>query len=344
MPEETITLVAMFASSDATLLAVAAALPTAFIVYLYLSLPAKWGRADFSLGKLEMMELRRATLLCEKAAAHREEIYARRKPLGSPWRASFRARAEFRKRFGAELEELDCYARDLRGTIMQLRGRPLQRFKSWVHAISARSALNRSLCCYSFLLMALTCMYYFGGPLLWTAGLVSFDDLAHWPAVDRGVLLAHTMAAALAFLLMPPLYLLRRAQLRKLNEPYLRKLQNFMAADPEPSVDPRRGENAAQGATTDEPPAASEAPQESPWFDVLGVSSSATIDEVKQAYKALVKQNHPDRVHDMSPIFRELAEAQTKKINSAYAEAMTCLRQDDLHAQDLHAQEMTCAA
>jgi len=340
MPGEAITLMTMLASSDATLLALAAALPTALIVYLYLSLPAKWGRADFSLGKLEMMELRRATLLCEKAAARREQVYEQRKPLRSPWRASFRARAEFRKRFGAELEELDRYARDLRATIMQLRGRPLQRFKSWVHAISARSALNRSLCCYCFLLTLLTCIYYFGGPLLWTAGLVSFDDLAHWPAFERGLLLAHTMAAALAFVLMPPLYLLRRAQLHKLNELYLRKLQNFAATDPEPSADPQRGENATtRGATTDEPQVAPEASQESPWFDVLGVSSSATIDEVKQAYKALVKQNHPDRVHGMSPIFRELAEAETKKINGAYAEAMTCLRQDDLQAQ-----EVTCAA
>src|SRR5262249_32284944 len=60
MTGEASTLVTMFASSDATLLAVAAALPTAFVVYLYLSLPAKRGRADFSLGKLEMIELRRA--------------------------------------------------------------------------------------------------------------------------------------------------------------------------------------------------------------------------------------------------------------------------------------------
>ena len=66
---------------------------------------------------------------------------------------------------------------------------------------------------------------------------------------------------------------------------------------------------------------------------MLGVSSTATINDVKQAYKALVKQNHPDRVHGMSPAFRELAEAETKKINIAYAEALMCLRHDDLHKQ-----------
>jgi DnaJ-class molecular chaperone len=76
-------------------------------------------------------------------------------------------------------------------------------------------------------------------------------------------------------------------------------------------------------------------PEDSAWFDVLGLSSSATIDDVKQAYKALVKQSHPDRVHGMSPVFRELAEAETKKINIAYAEALMCLRQDGLHKPEM---------
>jgi DnaJ-domain-containing protein 1 len=47
----------------------------------------------------------------------------------------------------------------------------------------------------------------------------------------------------------------------------------------------------------------------------------ASIEEIKDAYKALVKQNHPDQVHNTSSVFRELAEAETKKLNAAYAEA-----------------------
>ena len=72
---------------------------------------------------------------------------------------------------------------------------------------------------------------------------------------------------------------------------------------------------------------------------LLGVSPFASIDEIKDAYKALVKQNHPDRVHNMSSVFKELAETETKKLNAAYAEALTHLRQDDFSAQ-----QEACAA
>ncbi|MET0669838.1 MAG: J domain-containing protein [Xanthobacteraceae bacterium] len=69
------------------------------------------------------------------------------------------------------------------------------------------------------------------------------------------------------------------------------------------------------------PAAFHEASKQRTWFAVLGVSPLASIEEIKDAYKALVKQNHPDQVHNTSSVFRELAEAETKKLNAAYAEA-----------------------
>jgi len=58
------------------------------------------------------------------------------------------------------------------------------------------------------------------------------------------------------------------------------------------------------------------------WYAVLGLPESASIEEVRKAYKALIKQNHPDRVHDMSPALRTLAESETKLINAAYRQAL----------------------
>ncbi len=56
-----------------------------------------------------------------------------------------------------------------------------------------------------------------------------------------------------------------------------------------------------------------------PW-KVLGVKNSSSPEEVKNAYRALVKKYHPDRFQD--PAAKELANEKLKVINQAY-EAIT---------------------
>ncbi len=66
------------------------------------------------------------------------------------------------------------------------------------------------------------------------------------------------------------------------------------------------------------PPRRDPAPAERSPHEVLGVPPGATTDEIRAADQRLVRENHPDRVADMSPEIRDLAERRTKEINRAY--------------------------
>ena len=215
---------------------------------------------------------------------------------------------------------MDCYARDLRSTIIRLRRRPIRRCKFRIHVVSAKFALGGSLSFYSLVLTALIASCYYTEPPLWTLGMsLSFDTFVLWQALEGRLLLANWMAVSIAAFAVPVFYVVRRAELHKRHAPEFQRFREFAAADVDRlSYEHEGEEEAAEGA----PPIVPEMVEERPWFDVLGVSPSATIEDVKQAYKVLVKQNHPDRVHSMSPAFRELAEAETKKLNAAYAEAL----------------------
>lgn len=55
------------------------------------------------------------------------------------------------------------------------------------------------------------------------------------------------------------------------------------------------------------------------YFEILGISSHSSIDEVKQAYRDLVNVWHPDRFNHNERL-RKKAEEELKKINLAYSE------------------------
>jgi preprotein translocase subunit Sec63 len=52
--------------------------------------------------------------------------------------------------------------------------------------------------------------------------------------------------------------------------------------------------------------------------EILGVATSASQEEIRSAYQRLIRQYHPDRVADMGPEIREVAERRAKEINAAY--------------------------
>lgn len=59
------------------------------------------------------------------------------------------------------------------------------------------------------------------------------------------------------------------------------------------------------------------APRKDP-YKVLGISSDATDEEVKKAYRRLAMKYHPDKVEGMGEEVKKNAEAQFREINEAY--------------------------
>ncbi len=57
-------------------------------------------------------------------------------------------------------------------------------------------------------------------------------------------------------------------------------------------------------------------------YEVLGVSRNATKEEIRQAYRELVKKYHPDKFQS-NPDMLKLAEEKMKEVNEAYNYLMT---------------------
>lgn len=53
-------------------------------------------------------------------------------------------------------------------------------------------------------------------------------------------------------------------------------------------------------------------------YNILGIPERATQDEVKRAYRNLIRQVHPDSVPNASPYWRRASEEKSKEINEAY--------------------------
>jgi DnaJ-domain-containing protein 1 len=329
--------------SNPGLLAPFAALPVFAAGYLRYRISAGGLGFNFQLRQLESVELERSLLLYKKVSDRLAEIAKEAERVEGSLLARFQQRKTLRKKFADEREDLEQYAAHLRSAILRLRGKPVLRFKFWRHALSAQFALARSLGSYfavcSAGLIASCCLEQ---QLLLDAADVNFELLPLWNFIPSPLMYANWVAAGFMLVTTPVLYLYRQARLHAQHRARLRSFKEFANADPDRLIEKLRIEDEAHDKNDDKTDGkidgkiqdeggekpfqhSDESEETITCFAVLGIPPSATVEQVKEAYKLHVKQNHPDRVQGMSSIFTELAETETKKLNLAYEEALLAL-------------------
>jgi DnaJ domain len=305
---------------NAGLLALGAALPGLCLGYSRQILAARRIRPEFSLRRSEAIELDRALLLYEKACRRLKAIEDQDERANGWWRALLDRRIGVPQHQVDEIEDLETHAEHLRGTIIRLKRQPLRRLRSWVRILSWRHALGGALAAHVLAFALLTVALHASRADEITAGMKS---PVTWYPLDERLFYANAIAAAFAAVTALMFFLMRRAKLRGDYELEFCALKEFTKADLDQIVDQLDAEEADQDQSPQKD--SSDVDQHDSWFAVLGLAHSATIEQVKEAYKTLIKQNHPDRVNGMSSALRKLAEAETKKLNAAYRHAMFSL-------------------
>jgi hypothetical protein len=303
---------------NASLLALWAVLPVFVVGYARQLLAAQRLRPEFSLRHYEAVELSRALTEYEKVWRSRKELIDQGEGITPWWRPLIYSRTEPAPQRTDEFEEVDANARYLQDTIIRLKRGPLQRLKRLVRILSWRFALGGALAVHVLVLALLLVALQSS----WADELiVGVKNPLTWYPLDARIFYANAAAAILAAASAPAFLLLRRLNLRRRYSFEFCALKEFAYGDPSRVIEQLKADGEIPPADT------SGDERDDSWFKVLGLSHSASIEQVKEAYKTLIKQNHPDRVHGMAPAFRHLAETETKKLNAAYQYALFSLPQ-----------------
>jgi len=306
---------------NAVLLALWAALPGLILGYIRQVLAARNIRPEFALRKSENAELDRAVTLYDQVCRRLEIIEQQSQTPARFWCALFDRIDDVPD--AEERDDLQAHAQHLRGTIARLKRRPLQRLHAWVHAAAAQAALAGAIAAYGVALVLAIAASQAPGQAAWADELIARPALVWYP-LDARLFYANAIAAGCAAAAAALFYLLRRARLRRDYGLEICAFEDLAYSDPLRPAEPPERQPAFDPSQW---PEANENTANETWFAVLGLTSAATIEDVRDAYKTLIKQNHPDRVHGMAPVFRALAEAETKRINAAYRQALACLPQ-----------------
>lgn len=304
--------------AEAALLALWAAPPSLLLAYVRKSAKIRRTQPEFSLHKSEAAEWNRAVALYERVSHQIDEIDSRSTRPKLLDRLLLGCDAQHTEQDSEILAELQALAAHLRAAVVRLNRQPLDRLRSWIHMLSARFAVGYAVGAYlagfSLLLATAALSKYWIG-----ASASNGLTLLLWCPLGP-LVCANVISTAFAALACPVVYLLRRLQLHRMYRVEFVVLKDLTRAEPQLGILPDQAGETDQRLVGEV--ASTGSPGRRDWFEIFGLSPSASLDDLRKAYKTLIKQNHPDRVHGMSPAFVQLAEAETRRLNAAYQEAL----------------------
>jgi hypothetical protein len=309
------------ALADAALLTLWAVPPGLLLAYLRKSAKLRHTQPEFSLRKSEAAEWNRAVTLYDRVRSQIDEIDGRSTRPTLLHRLLSGCSAHRSEQDGETWADLQALAAHLRAALVRLNRQPLDRLRSWIHMLSARFALGYAAGAYvvGFSLLMATAEL----SRRWhDASAGNAITLLLWCPLGP-LVCANVISIAFAALAGPIVYVVRRLHLHRIYRVEFVVLKDLTRAEPQQTVWQDEAGAADQYMAAE---AAAIAPAcRRDWSDIFGLSPSASLEELRKAYKTLIKQNHPDRVHGMSPALIKLAEAETRRLNAAYQEALVSL-------------------
>ncbi len=249
-------------------------------------------------------------------------------------------RSKLGKRISAELEEVLPRISELESETKRRREAPYLEYVSWARRKSLNSALILTIVSYPVLFT----IYFFVisdvAPTL--SSWVSHNLLVSIQGLRDEIYGAAFAAGLTSVVALLALYPIRHASLQVRHRNLERELLTYASDRQEPrqaSMGPwgermreqreSRSENereqggrkgAQQGGEQSRD--LSDRLDEKPWFAILDVSPTASIDEINASYRIRIAKNHPDLVAKLDPAIQELAAARSKELNRARDEGL----------------------
>ena len=223
-----------------------------------------------------------------------------------------------------------------------LRRKPLVSLDSWIHIESLRRAWR--LACVVYVAIVLSLYVIAPASLEGISLYVSQRALVRFSNVNLVFYGTAIVTGVLSAFLLAVSYVTFRMSLRGDANEERKRLEEFAAGETEPPSDENDEEVAdEEDDQSDENNASHEEDQprrgggdtgfgmsngsvgQETCYEVLGVSSGTTREEIEAAWRRKIKLNHPDRVAELDPALQALAEKRSKQLNAARQEALSRL-------------------